>query len=309
MASQVVRDATSRVTARNIKRLRMLKGWSLADLALRLSYLESVPPFTPNMLNKIELGKRKTDVDDLIAIAIALEASPLAILLPWSGDRVSPNPQGGVWTSGANAEITVDEAWKWATGDSYPPSLGRDSTRLIGQVSLMVTSDREALGRVKAELSPESFAGELDRAGQELLAGSAGLVDALKEEVDEWWPAGLYQDLDPEIDRDWSPGLRARYVDELQRLFDLTVRFNDRNSVLHVPSWHHDATSPVGQRLVEAKDVLNSLHGRASWLEFKRGIKRSRDGHDDPWTLTWTLDDGKPTATFIEHQPEEFWDN
>jgi transcriptional regulator with XRE-family HTH domain len=95
--------------ARRIGELRRSLGLTLADLERRLGELGR--PIPVSSLSKIENGQRRVDVDDLLALALALDASPNAILLPGAddlGDDVALAP--GHVMDGASA-------WRWASKD------------------------------------------------------------------------------------------------------------------------------------------------------------------------------------------------
>jgi transcriptional regulator with XRE-family HTH domain len=71
---------TGETVRENIARLRKEQRMTLRDLAERLE--ESDRPLAHNTLSEIERGARRVDVDDLMAIAIALDASPMSLLMP-----------------------------------------------------------------------------------------------------------------------------------------------------------------------------------------------------------------------------------
>ncbi|MDG4861121.1 helix-turn-helix transcriptional regulator [Streptomyces sp. T-3] len=64
--------------ARNIERLRLLRGLSQQDLAERCTALGR--PMTNTTLSRTERARRRCDVDDLVTIAAALGTSPSALL-------------------------------------------------------------------------------------------------------------------------------------------------------------------------------------------------------------------------------------
>lgn len=76
--------------AANVKTLREKRRLSYADLSRKLDELGR--PIPPLGLRRIEAGERRIDVDDLAALALALEVSPLSILLP---TEASPVVAGG----------------------------------------------------------------------------------------------------------------------------------------------------------------------------------------------------------------------
>lgn len=78
----------------------------------------------PTVVSKVERGERRIDVDDLVAFALALNVSPLALLLP-------PHEAGNPYvplTDGIDA--TLSEAWDWATGvRALPDSPGERASQ------------------------------------------------------------------------------------------------------------------------------------------------------------------------------------
>ncbi|MFC7981331.1 helix-turn-helix domain-containing protein [Streptomyces sp. NPDC057336] len=66
------------LAARTIEILRVERGLGQRQLAERCSALGR--PMSNTMLSRIELAKRRCDVDDLVAIADALQVSPLVLL-------------------------------------------------------------------------------------------------------------------------------------------------------------------------------------------------------------------------------------
>lgn len=59
----------------------------------------------------MESGQRKIDIDDLMAIAYALDVSPLALLLPFT-----EAPSDTVRPAGVGREMDSIAAWEWALG-------------------------------------------------------------------------------------------------------------------------------------------------------------------------------------------------
>ncbi|MER7799865.1 helix-turn-helix transcriptional regulator [Streptomyces parvulus] len=66
------------MAARTIEILRTERGLGQRQLAARCTDLGR--PMSNTMLSRIELAKRRCDIDDLVAIAEALQVSPLALL-------------------------------------------------------------------------------------------------------------------------------------------------------------------------------------------------------------------------------------
>ncbi|MFI6689943.1 helix-turn-helix domain-containing protein [Streptomyces sp. NPDC050485] len=65
-------------TARAIERARTARGLAQRQLAARVTVFGR--PMTVTMLSRIERRRRRCDVDDLVAIAAALDVCPLDLL-------------------------------------------------------------------------------------------------------------------------------------------------------------------------------------------------------------------------------------
>ena len=99
---------TGLAVASNVARLRNARGLTTVQLAKLLE--EAGRPITASSITKLELGQRKVDVDDLVAIAIALRVSPTALLLPPTAE---PTATITVTTGGTHS---ADAAWDWLLG-------------------------------------------------------------------------------------------------------------------------------------------------------------------------------------------------
>jgi hypothetical protein len=62
-------------------------------------------------LRHLEKGTRRIDVDDLVAIALVLNVSPVALLLPTDDERIVEKGD----------QLPVDRIWMWGLGQ-YPLS-------------------------------------------------------------------------------------------------------------------------------------------------------------------------------------------
>jgi transcriptional regulator with XRE-family HTH domain len=68
------------VLRRNLARIRAGKGLSYAELSRRLATGgRALPPLS---LARIEAGRRRVDLDDLMSLAVALDVSPVDLLVP-----------------------------------------------------------------------------------------------------------------------------------------------------------------------------------------------------------------------------------
>ena len=109
----------------NVQRLRESAGLTKKQLSER-----AIPPLG---ISRIEMGTRRVDADDLVALAVALGVHPAALLLPptarthdftASGEAVPVT----VEITGAG-EVAARAAWEWAHGMRPLPSDTDDPDR------------------------------------------------------------------------------------------------------------------------------------------------------------------------------------
>jgi molecular chaperone DnaK len=105
VGSEPVKVTGQRV-ARRIRELRLERALTLADLATRLARFDR--SYTLSTLSRIEQGKRRVDADDLVAIALALDVPPNAILFPADEHRETRTKLT------ANLEVDTAEVLRWA---------------------------------------------------------------------------------------------------------------------------------------------------------------------------------------------------
>lgn len=84
-----------------------------AELSRRLAELGQ--PIQDSGITKIESGTRRVDVDDLVALAVALEVTPNALLLPGTD---SPGSASRYMVTPVNMEEAPSTIWAWATGET-----------------------------------------------------------------------------------------------------------------------------------------------------------------------------------------------
>ncbi|KOG77350.1 hypothetical protein ACZ90_59415 [Streptomyces albus subsp. albus] len=92
---------------KNVERLREARKMTKKDLSERVGALgRSIPPLG---ISRIEAGTRRIDTDDLVALALALNVSPLTLLLPdaWDEEQVRLT---------ASVRLSTRTAWLWAQG-------------------------------------------------------------------------------------------------------------------------------------------------------------------------------------------------
>jgi transcriptional regulator with XRE-family HTH domain len=95
----------------NLRRIRQEQGLSYAELSRRLT--ATGHPISDTGLLKTERGDRRVDVDDLAALAAALDVSPARLLLPGL-DIADPEP--AALTSGVSADPAA--LWAWSAGET-----------------------------------------------------------------------------------------------------------------------------------------------------------------------------------------------
>jgi len=97
---------TSERVRLRVAALRERRRLTLAQLSDRLTHLGH--PLGTTAISRIEQGDRRVDVDDLVALAAALNVSPLGLLLPHEQQGHAPLTE--------DTEVAVDHLWRWANG-------------------------------------------------------------------------------------------------------------------------------------------------------------------------------------------------
>jgi transcriptional regulator with XRE-family HTH domain len=81
----VQRGATAETVSANVKRLRTQQNLGLRALSNKLGDLGW--PLSYNAIDQIERGRRRAGVDDLMALSVALDCSPISLLMPKVADQ------------------------------------------------------------------------------------------------------------------------------------------------------------------------------------------------------------------------------
>lgn len=133
MASKPVEiGAMGRHAAETIARLRRERGWEQRDLAERVA--TAGRGLSASVLSKIENGSRRIDVDDLVAVAAALEVSPALLIL---AAPARPREPGGDTLPGPVRSVSeAVGADIEALGDlvDIQPSLAQMALKLARQI-------------------------------------------------------------------------------------------------------------------------------------------------------------------------------
>lgn len=99
----------ARTVALNVSRFRALRRLTLAELTARLDALGH--KLSRSSVSEIENLRRRVTVDDLLALSIALDVSPVALLMPQAFDAGSPAAFIGEQT------FEAGHAWRALRGD------------------------------------------------------------------------------------------------------------------------------------------------------------------------------------------------
>ena len=103
-----------RYVVQNLARIRTERGLNYRQLSDRLRQIGR--PIPTLGLSRIENGNRRVDADDLVALCIALEVGPAALLLPADADEDEVELTGKVRVSGYAAR-------RWAAGTTPLPAV------------------------------------------------------------------------------------------------------------------------------------------------------------------------------------------
>ena len=92
-----------------VRRFREERRLGYAELSRKLAEMgRDIPPLG---LRRIESGERRVDVDDLVALALAFDVSPLALLLPTEASSLTSEGE----------EYSLQEIWNWGEGNQPLP--------------------------------------------------------------------------------------------------------------------------------------------------------------------------------------------
>jgi transcriptional regulator with XRE-family HTH domain len=120
--------ATAAAVAANITRLRESGGLQYTGLSARLAELGW--SLSPVALRRIEQGDRRVTVDDLVALAVALEVSPETLLMPYA-ENADDEVQITGWEP-----MDAASAWRWMQVDTGLGWWGSETPRLSAERGL-----------------------------------------------------------------------------------------------------------------------------------------------------------------------------
>lgn len=115
---------TGETVRRNIRWIRDDRGISGAELSQTVGRLGRPIPLLG--IQRIEAGTRRVDVDDLMAIAVALGVSPSSLLMPMRHDSAEARPDAAVPSPGDDIQadevieitgwrthVSAHQVWEW----------------------------------------------------------------------------------------------------------------------------------------------------------------------------------------------------
>src|SRR3954462_6024933 len=98
--------ATAETVAGNVKRFRDIRKLSYTELSAKLK--EAGSQITAVGVRRIEDGDRRVTVDDLMALAVALEVWPISLLMPEAADARTEAK-----ASGFPEPVAAEILWGW----------------------------------------------------------------------------------------------------------------------------------------------------------------------------------------------------
>lgn len=108
--------------AKNVERLRKARNKTIYSLSGELT--KAGRPITPSAIAKIEKQQRQVTVDDLVALAVVLNTSPISLLLPaeWGDVPVELTSE---------RQLMARTAWRWIRGFSPATDYGVGPSEIV----------------------------------------------------------------------------------------------------------------------------------------------------------------------------------
>lgn len=179
-----------RAVAENVGAVRKRRGWSQSTLSAKLGELGR--PILTSGVAKIEAGDRRVDVDDLLALAAALNVSPARLLLPDGSEddlvSVTENltrPAWSVWQWAEGlyalpqADGSIDDAADLALHDLRPAWQRREWSHPLSVAVRRLTANSRRV--VRHALRPDRKSAALKRCVENCLADVRRVQDELQQ--------------------------------------------------------------------------------------------------------------------------------
>lgn len=171
-ANTVERGATADRVAENIAAVRVRRGLTQRGLVERMRELGK--PMHASALADVERKKRRVDVDELVALAVALDTTPNQLLIGDSREVIELTP---------TTVMPATEAWVWArrVPEPRPQTIRPDGTPPGGGVGIPTVSgggspDLSAVPSVEDVARLAATVSDLQQAVAELHANSTLLA-------------------------------------------------------------------------------------------------------------------------------------
>ena len=155
---------TARAVAENVKRLRTSARLNYTELS---DLLQEVAGWSINAvgIRRIESGERRVTPDDLVALAIALEVTPITLLM---SNLDSRDEKELVEVTGRSERITAKRLWEWLSA-SHPLT---DSNKDVpGFYTFIRAASPRWLREQREELFGEAMAKARSKLYQDELGG------------------------------------------------------------------------------------------------------------------------------------------
>lgn len=113
---------TAQAVAKNVERLRRARNETIYSLSGLLA--EAGRPIAPSAIAKLEKQQRQVTVDDLVALAVVLNTSPISLLLPavWGDVPVELTSE---------RQVMARTAWRWIRGLSPASDYGVSPSEIV----------------------------------------------------------------------------------------------------------------------------------------------------------------------------------
>lgn len=141
--------ATGQTVADNVTRLREASNLNIPALGRLMG--EAGHPMTATSLTRLEAGERRIDVDDLMALSIALGVTPITLMTP-DVESASDHVEATAIPDG----VTAAELWEWLRADAILAPSGKTEQEWLSIGALMTMlpawEKREAQKRMLADM-------------------------------------------------------------------------------------------------------------------------------------------------------------
>lgn len=148
--------ATGATVAANVKRLREEQNLTYAELSRRLEATGRPVPVLG--LSRVENGTRRVDVDDLMALAVALGVSPATLLMP---NAATDSAQ--VEATALAEPVAAKALWGWMRAEDRPGSSNSGDFLLAASPEWI----RRELRQFLAEVFPRNQTGRAQADGDD----------------------------------------------------------------------------------------------------------------------------------------------